>query len=421
MQHPVLYTVIQMDSISQFVRLCGEVGNYTKRLTGVSVVDAYFGPKELAPGLQDQNRSAEALENDLTILLDELPEALPPSLRLDYLLGEVRSLISVVQWLDDRGPEYLTLVSDLFHIRPQKFPDAALINTLEELDNALSESSENELADRVHRLVTGGMLQGDELKAMILGDLQQKSVTIGRLFRERVFSLIDDSVQDNGVEYQVVSGMPWSGYNFYLGGFKSVNQFNIDRSFNQYSMQSVIYHEYEHHVANLWREKAYRQHGCVDLSIVPLHTGRCVISEGTADTAMEFLGIKNESPMVRAMRIYYRLRRMVTINAAIMVNHENHSVDDTLDYIMEHTFQNRDYAKAVMMFIRPQNDDGSPNFWAPYVFTYHIGRLKFVLPTFLRAQSDDRLPEFFRILYSNPYSRSSVTWKRAFEEFHTKT
>ncbi len=407
--------MIEMDAPSLFVKLCGEVGNFTKRLTGVSVVDAYFGPKELSPTLQSHDKDAETLESDLLELLDLLREELPPSIRLDFLLGETRSLASVVRWLDDRDPEYIKLVSELFHIKVKKFPDEVIIDTLDELDTQLTEFPDESLEKRIRRLTLEGMIQGDALKNLILGELQQKTVEVGQLFQNHIFSLMGETVPDNGVEYQIVTGQPWSGYNYYMGNFKSVNQFNVDRTFNKYSMISVIYHEYEHHVSNLWREKFYRERGFVDLSIVPLHTGRCVISEGTADTAKDFLGVKDNGPLIKATEIYYRLRRMISINAAIMVNHEGYTAEDTIDYIMEHTFQNRKYASAVMMFIRPENEEGQPNFWAPYVFTYYIGRTDFVLPTFNRAISNDKVVEFYKTVYKNPYSGSSVTWNKAFD------
>jgi len=32
-----------------YLKLMGQIGNFTKEVTGVSVVDAYFGPKNLSP------------------------------------------------------------------------------------------------------------------------------------------------------------------------------------------------------------------------------------------------------------------------------------------------------------------------------------------------------------------------------------
>ena len=234
------------------------------------------------------------------------------------------------------------------------------------------------------------------------------------MFRDRVFEAMGSFVTDNGVVYEAVRDQPWSGYNWYQGNFKSLNQFNIDVTFNQDTILGVIYHEYEHHVSNLWREKYYRDTGNLELSIVPLHTGRCVISEGTADTAKEFLGVHDDDPRTRVVNALYSLRRMTSINAAIMLNHEGKSVDEAVAYMMEKGYRTEKSSKGSIGFISHTAKDGRPNLWAPYVLTYFIGRTDFVLPTFNKAREQDQVPEFFRTIYLNQYSGSSLTWNKAF-------
>ena len=109
------------------------------------------------------------------------------------------------------------------------------------------------------------------------------------------------------------------------------------------------------------------------------------------------------------------LGSMITINAAIMLNQEGKTVEETVEYMMEYGFRERAKAQSVMNFIGPTSENGKPNLWAPYTFTYLFGRIDFVLPAFTKAVKEDVLGEFFRTIYLNPYSGSSVTWKKAFE------
>jgi hypothetical protein len=250
---------------------------------------------------------------------------------------------------------------------------------------------------------------------VVEGDLQDLVVEVGQMFGENVFSLIGTDLIDKGVECRAVTNEPWSGYNYYLGGFKSVNAINTDRPMNQRSLLFLTYHEYEHHVSNLWREKAYLERGFTDLAIIPLHTGRCVISEGTADTAREFLDKVVVNRELHALRSIGMLGRMVTINAAIMLNQEGKTVEEAVEYMMECGFKERAMAQSTIRFIGPTSENDKPNFWAPYIFTYLFGRIDFVLPAFAKAVKEDVLGEFFRTIYLNPYSCSSVTWKKAFE------
>lgn len=395
-----------------FVELCGEMGNLTREITGNSIVDAYFGPDELRPELQDV-RAPDELVSDLNNLVDRTMDEITNVIRQDYLVGEISSLITVIRWLIRGDITYSDLVNSLFHIEVQCFPEGDIDKAQAEVERLLPGDSENDLKERVYNYEKEGKVTGDELRWIIEGDLQEKAADVGNLFREKVFSEMGEDVTDNGVIYRPVQDKPWSGYNYYQGDFKSINAFNTDRSFNKHNLLGVVYHEYEHHVSGLWREKAFREKGWTELSIVPLHTGRCVISEGTADTAREFLEVE-ESETEELVRALYKLRRMTSINAAIMLNEQGNSANEVINYMIERGLRRPKSAKDSIQFIQPEKDDGSPNIWAPYVFTYFFGRTNFVLPAFKRAKEEAELKRFFRTVYLNPFSGSSITWNKAF-------
>jgi hypothetical protein len=404
-----------MDVSERYVRLCGEVSNFTKAKTGVTFVDAYIGPESLDPEKQSTNKTPEELVHGIEELMDQIKDNIDDPLRVEHLIGECKSMIVTVDWISGKNISYADLVQGLFNIPLKRFSESVIDKRIGELDEALREYPGDELRDRVSYFTEQGEISGADLKHLVENDLQSKAKEVGKMFQEKVFSLIGTTVTDNGVEYQTVTGAPWSGYNWYQKGFKSLNQFNIDVTFNKVSLQGVIYHEYEHHVSNLWREKYFRETGNLELAVVPLHTGRCVISEGTADTAKEFLGVVEDNPNIEIDTALYSLRRMTSINAAIMLNDEGKSVDDAVEYMYERGYRTEKSAKSSIGFIGPKMADGRTNFWAPYVFTYFFGRTDFVLPTFNKAVEQDELPKFYQTLYLNPYSGSSVTWHKAYD------
>ncbi|MGY5874447.1 MAG: hypothetical protein RTU30_01765 [Candidatus Thorarchaeota archaeon] len=401
-----------MNPIERYVQLWGEVSNFTERLTGVPLVDAYFGPEELGPKRQTDNKSAQDLSRDLGSLIDDLAEV-KSDLRRKCVTGETKSIALVVDWLGGADISYTKLVEGLFNIRLSEYSDYEIDGVISELDEALS-SMDGSLRERISRYRTEGDVSGEELREVIVQELQPKSHEVADQFRELIYKPMGVEVTDNGVVYRTVRNEPWSGYNYYQGGFRSINEFNIDRSMNKRDLLAVIYHEYEHHVSNLWREKAYRDKNFLDLTVVPLHTGRCVISEGTADTAKDFLGISDSESEAVAFDALRRLSRMVSINAALFMNRDGFSVDETINYIADKQMKTVEEAKHSIDFIRPTNPDGRPNFWAPYIFTYFIGRTQFVKPTFDKAKAQGKEVEFFKTLYLNPYSASSVTWNEAY-------
>jgi hypothetical protein len=410
-----ILSMVDMDVSERYVRLCGEVSNFTLAKTGVSFVDAYIGPENLSPEKQSKDKTSEELIHGIEEIMDIVRNEIDSPIRLEHFLGECSSMIVTVNWLSGKDIPYADLVQGLFHIPLKGFSESIIDKAIEELDLALKEYPGTDLRDRVYSFTKQGEISGTDLKQLVEQDLQTKAIEVGTMFRKNVYSLVGASVTDNGVEYQTVTGVPWSGYNWYQKGFKSLNQFNIDITFNKASLQGVIYHEYEHHVSNLWREKYFRETGNLELAVVPLHTGRCVISEGTADTAKEFLGVVEDNSNIAIDETLYSLRRMTSINAAIMMNAKGKSSDEAVDYISARGYRTEKLARDSLGFISPKMTDGRTNFWAPYVFTYFFGRTDFVLPTFNRAVEQDELAKFYQTLYLNPYSGSSVTWYKAYD------
>ncbi len=404
-----------MDPIESYVRICGEVGHFTERITGVNLVDAYTGPEELAPNLQRKDSDAQMLLSKLDYLIDSIEDNVEHDLRRRYLLGEVDSLIAVVRTFSGEPKSYADTVESMFHIPMRGFPDKEITHWIHVVDDLLSNYQGSTLSEKVDLFQKEGEVTGDHLRNLIMKDLQEKSKEVGQLFNDRIYKLMGVAVQDNGVEYKCVVDKPWSGYNWYQGGFKSLNEFNVDRPFNRDTLLSVIFHEYEHHVSNLWREQIYLETGNLERSIIPLHTGRCVISEGTADTAKDFLEVVTADERSRVTEALYVLRRMTSINAAIMLNSEHKSIEEAIEYLVEYGLRDEMSARGSIAFIQPTQADGRPNFFAPYVFTYYFGRTDFVRPTYLRAKNENQLAEFYRTIYLNQYSGSSLTWKEAFE------
>jgi hypothetical protein len=402
-----------MDPFERYVQLCGEIGHYTECITGANLVDAYTGPPELSPERQKKDCDAKTLLHELGELHDQVSEEVEDDLRQQYLLGELDSFWTTMRWLSGVPLLYSDIVEGMFNIPLRGFRESEIDNKLSELEEMLAKYPGDDLPDKVNRFSKQGEVTGDVLRDLIENELQKSANSVGNMFKEKIFALMGRDVTDNGVEYSCVSDKPWGGYNWYLGGFKSLNEFNIDRPFNRDQLSATIYHEYEHHVSNLWREQMYLDTKNVELSIVPMHTGRCVISEGTADTARDFLDVSEIDDRTLIFNALYVLRRMTSINAAIMLNSENKSKEEATEYLIERGLRTKE--SVSLAFIQPYQDDGRPNFYAPYVFTYYFGRKDFVQPTYQKAKHEDQLSEFYRTIYMNPYSGSSLTWEQAFD------
>ena len=90
------------------------------------------------------------------------------------------------------------------------------------------------------------------------------------------------------VEY--VGGRPWSGYNWYQGGFRSVIQVNTDLPiFVERAIDLACHEGYPgHHVYNVLLEKRLaRDRGWIEFEVYPLFSPESLIAEGSANFGID--------------------------------------------------------------------------------------------------------------------------------------
>jgi hypothetical protein len=398
-----------------YLKLLGQIGNFTKEVTGVSVIDAYFGPKNLSPEKTKRRLTPEKLSMNLDRLTGKTKE-IDDELRRIAVTSDLESLKVVVKWLLGENIPYIRLVEGIFGITPRRFGQNEIRKAQQIVEDACATFPGSDVSEKVLRWREESKISGEALKKMIDTVIAERTQEITRLFEKHVFAHFPTKVENKGVIYKTVTGEPWNAYNYYQGDYTSINVFNIDRSFNRYRLIMALCHEYEHHVANLFTEKYYRENKTLDLTAVLLNTRRCVISEGTADCARDFLGLQLGEEYGEFIESLSNLGRMIGLNVAYMLNVENVDDETAAEYMASEGFLPIEEARKGIGFSKPLTPDGKPNLFKPYIYTYFFGRRDYVLPTFQKAQKKGKVKEFFQTLYLNPYSRSSATWKIAFSK-----
>ena len=330
-------------------------------------------------------------------------------------LSDLQSLRTVVEWLSGDAVSYVQLVEGIFGITPSKFSTRQIRTAQEKVEVASRHISGSNLSEKVMKWREESKISGEALKKMIQSDVVKRTEEIRRLFEKHVFPHLSIKVKNNGVIYKTAKGEPWTGYNYYQGNYTSFNALNVDRSFNKYRLIAVLCHEYEHHVANIFAERYYRINKALDMSVALLHTKGSIINEGTADCAREFLSLPSpeHGELVESLNM---LGSIIGLNAAYMLNVEGSDDESAAEYVSSETFVSMEEARKSISFYKPTTANGKPNFFKPYVYTYYFGRKDYVLPTFLKARKKEKLDDFFRVLYLNPYCRSSATWETAFRK-----
>jgi len=398
-----------------YLKLLGQIGNFTKEVTGVSVIDAYFGPKNLSPEKAKRRLTPEKLLMNLDTLIGKAKE-IDDELRRITVTSDLESLKVVVKWLLGENIPYTRLVEGIFGITPRKFRQNEIRKAQQIVEDACSTFPGSDVSEKVLKWREESKISREALKKMIDTVIVERTQEITGLFEKHVFAHFPTKVENKGVIYKTVTGEPWGAYNYYQGNYTSINVFNIDRPLNRYRLIMALCHEYEHHVANLFTERYYRENKSLDLSAVLLNIKRCTISEGTADCARDFLGLQLSEEYGEFIESLSNLGRMIGLNVAYMLNVENVDDETAAEYMASEGFLPIEEARKGIRFSKPLTPDGRPNLFKPYVYTYFFGRRDYVLPTFQKAQKKGKVKEFFQTLYLNPYSRSSATWKIAFSK-----
>jgi hypothetical protein len=397
-----------------YLKLFVQIGNFTKEVTGISIVDAYFGPRKFLPEKMQQVLPSEKLISTVETLICRSKE-IDDKLERIVTLKDLQSLKIVVRWLSEDNIPYVQLVKGIFGITPSKFSPAEIRKAQGQVEDASTDLPGSDVSGKIARWREESKISGEALKKMIDTEVVQRTKEIEELFEKRVFCYLPVKIKNNGVIYKAVSDEPWGAYNYYQGNYTSVNAINLDRTFNKYRLVAMLCHEYEHHIANVFTEQYYRKTKALDMSVALLHTKRSIISEGTADCAREFLNLM-PTEYGELLESLGTLQSMIGLNAAYMLNVESADDEKVAEYISSEGFMPIEDAKQSLNFSKPTNRDGKPNLFKPYIYTYYFGRRDYVLPTFQKAQKKGKLKEFFQTLYLNPYSRSSATWKIAFSK-----
>jgi hypothetical protein len=90
------------------------------------------------------------------------------------------------------------------------------------------------------------------------------------------------------VEYEVVGDKPWSGFNYYLGDYRSKVAINSDLKQHMAHLPHLIAHESYpgHHTEHCRKEAGLVDAGEIEHTIFLVNTPQCLMAEGLADHAL---------------------------------------------------------------------------------------------------------------------------------------
>lgn len=211
------------------------------------------------------------------------------------------------------------------------------------------------------------------------------------------------------VTYEVVGDKPWSGFNYYLGGFHSKVAINSDLKQHMAHLPALIAHESYpgHHTEHCRKEAGLVAAGEDEQTLFLVNTPQCLMAEGLADLALQSivgpgwgvwaqeiyadLGLRFDGE--RAERFSAASAKLLSVrqDAALLLHDRHRDHDEVAQFLQRWSLATPERARQSLRFL-------SSPLWRAYISTYVEGYR--LLGGWLddAADPDERVARFGRLL-----------------------
>jgi hypothetical protein len=332
------------------------------------LVDAYFGPPELAAQVnaEDPTEPAALVTEGDALLADIAPET--------WLYDQVQGLRTYAGVLAGEALSYSDEVEGCYGVRPRRIDEDVLAGAHERLDELLP--GEGPLTEQYEQWRVPQFVPQERIAAAanaLVGEL--------RAWTERAFGL----PAGEAVELEPVTDEPWLAFNYYLGELRSRIAVNVELPITGPELVDLLAHETYpgHHIEHVWKEQLLvRDRGLLEEAILLVPTPQAVVSEGLAESCLDFIDSETEEALEESFarhgiaadlgraRDVLRAReslRGVGLNAALLIHEEDVALDEVEEYVRHWRAVGPEYAKSTVRFVTDPT-------WRAYVITYSVGR-----------------------------------------------
>jgi hypothetical protein len=289
----------------------------------------------------------------------------------------VRGLRTTAARLAGEAIGYADEVEACYGVRPRWVEEDELAEAHRRLEVALPGSGslgQRLIAWRESQAVPVEKLGG--AVASLADDLRERT--------QRLFGL----PEDEHVDFDLTTDKPWSGFNYYLGDFRSRVSINTDLPVLSPGLAHLVAHEaYPGHHTEHTRKEAglVRQRRQVEETIFLVGTPQCLLAEGLADLGLEVvvssdpgeqaamtashlrpLGIRFDEEVVAAVGLAGDGLSRVRGNVALLLHEEGADVDDVVAYAERWALLPRNRAEKLVQFLTDET-------WRAYMTCYVEG------------------------------------------------
>ena len=371
-------------------------------------VDSFTGDEALRRAVANEPAPDPArLAAEAHRLISELPAGLPAQ-RAAFVGAHLRALACAARKFAGEDIGFVEEVRDYFDVEIRRGDTESYRAAHDRIDEALG--GEGSLADRMD-----ARRRAEEIPPDRLADCIDAFSSALRDIVRATYPLPEGET----VVYEVVTDKPWSGFNYYEGGYRSRVAVNADLRQQMANLPRLVAHESYpgHHTEHCRKEeRLVAGLGQAEQTIFLVNTPQCLMAEGLADLALHAavgpgwggwaaeiyadLGLRFDGDRAEALAEAAAGLAGVRQDAALMLHDEHRDVDDVVAFLRRWLLVDETRARQMLKFL-------SSPLWRAYTSTYVEGyRL-------LRTWLDDRpagvgLTERFTTLLDEPLIPSSL-------------
>jgi hypothetical protein len=243
------------------------------------VVDAYFGPADLKAQVDAEAPcTSTKLREDASTLESRLAREVPETDRRRWLQAQLVAIEAQALMLAGDPlpfPDYLTC---LFDLEPERTPESIFESAADDLVRLLpsGEMRSETVADRLVAWDARFVIAPDRLPPLV-------DWLVGHV-RERADLLVGLPTGER-IEFDYVSGGPWSAFNQYDGGYRSQIEINTEQLCHPADLIQMAARECYpgRHTEHAWKERRIVvELGRLEASVAMLNTPEAVLSAGRA-------------------------------------------------------------------------------------------------------------------------------------------
>ena len=248
-------------------------------------IDAYYGPKEWAEQAKKKTRPLPELRAAVETQLQQLSKVdetglAPLEVRRKRLLAaQLTAARTRMAMIAGESLDFEREAEGLYALRPALKPLTDYDPVLQRLETVFP--GDGPLWQRVDAFASRTAIPAGKLQAVMhasIDECKRRTLEHIALPGEEKFTL------------ELVTGHPWSGYNWYQGNATSLIQINTDLPVLMSRAVDLGCHEgYPgHHVLNmLLEQRLSKARGWVEFTIYPLYSPMSLIAEGSANYGIE--------------------------------------------------------------------------------------------------------------------------------------